>query len=371
MQNLVAKYYRTIPLLAFVWGQLTLGCRGQVPESSQIRKDSMGISLETKAANREENRELKSVITQIQDTSRAFDWFRFYNADGRCVKTLRSKEIESRHPIYQLGFPKSVSKGREFYDYYMPFEKVNYETGELTPLVDRDGKVKKLQLLSKYGMVVKKPEKATNIVGNPEKVFGDMLARITQPAGKYLARIENAVVVDAYDVLAVSRYDDFTANSLLDCAYITIYNHLGEIYKEVVITDKLLRFALVSDDGKYLVCEAYNVIANETSGGYPITSYLVVDLETKKIDHLLKPEFQQASGDDPLFADGYFQITFNTSTDLGILNNRLFIDPYSRSFYVKKYLPDMYKNRRVIQNMSFMRYEGIKEDITQFTKYSY
>lgn len=373
MQNIVAKYCRTIPLLTFIWGQLTSGCQGQTPDSFQIRQDSMGIFLETQTASRDEIRKLKSVITQIQDTSLAFDWFRFYDSDGICIKTLRSGQFELKHPIYQLNFPRYDPKDKDYFNYYYfkPLEDINYKTGELTPLANRTQKAEELQSLSKYGIMVKKPEKATHIIAKLNSGYTYWNELVTQPAGKYLARVENAVIIDAYDALVVSRYDDLTANSLLDCAYVTIFNHLGDVYKEVLIPDKLLRFALVSDDGKYMVCEAYNVIANETSGGYPISSYLVVDLNTKKIDYLSRPEFWQASGDDPLFADGYFQITFNTSTDTGIVTNRLFIDPYSRNLYMKKYLPDTSKNRKVIRGKSFVRYEGIKEDILQFEKFSY
>ncbi len=372
MRILMVKFSYVIPVLALAWGLTASGCLGQVPVSPETRPDTLIVSPSFQASKEaEKDRELKSVITQIRDTSLAFDWFRFYNSEGRCVKTLRSERLESKHPIYKLDFPKSVSKGREYCDYYMPLEKVNYTTGELIPLVNRDEKIKKLQSLKKYGLVVKRPEKATNIVGNPETVYSDILAKVTQPAGIFLTRIENAVVVDAYDVLAVSRYDDLTANSLLDCAYVTIYNHLGDIYNEILIPDKLLRFAIVSNDGKYLLCESYNVIANETTGGYPETSYLVVDLEAKEINYLSKPEFRHSRAYDPLFADGYFQISYNTSTSTGQVCNRLFIDPYSRSFYLKTYRIDSYRDRKVVQNKSFMRYEGIKEDIGQFIKHSF
>ncbi len=374
MKNSMVKFGAAKPLFTLVWGLAVSSCFSQAPVSPETRQVSQMETPTLQVSNEDKNgRELKSVITQIQDTSQAFDWFRFYNSEGRCVKTLRSGQFELKHPVYQLNFPTYDSKDKKYFDYYYfkPLEEINFETEELTPLVDRSKKIEELQSLKKYGMVVKEPEKATHIIAKLNSGYTYWNELVTQPTGKYLCKIENVVVIDQYNALSVSRHDDVLANSLLDCAHITIYNYLGEIHKEIIIPDKLLRFALVSDDGKYLVCESYNVIANETSGGYPITSYLVVDLETKKIDYLSRPEFRQARANDPLFADEYFQITFNTSTNMGQVCTHLFIDPYSRNYYIKTYHMPSYRDKKVIHNKSFMRYEGVKEDITQFTKYSY
>lgn len=356
------------PILVLILGLIVSGCWGQASELPTPNRSHSTIPLPEGQTGKEgRDTILKSVITQIRDTSLAYDWFHFYDAAGRCVKVLRSEQLESKHPIYKLDFPNSIPRGREYFDYFKPLENVNYETGELTPLVNRAEKIKKLHSLIEYGLTVKSPEKATGIIGNPDKVYTDWLGQVTQPACRYLSRIENATIIDA---LAAAQYDDFLANSLLDCAYITIYNHLGEIYKEVLVPDKLVRVALVSDNGRYLVCEYYNVISDDTSGGFPVTGYLIVDLETNKIDYMSRPEFRQAESYEPLFSDGYFQITLN-NPDIGYVCNRLFIDPFSRSFYIKTYPPDMTRSRKVVRGKSFMLYEGMKEDITQFTKFSY
>lgn len=383
------KCCKTISVLVLICGLTVSGCSGQAPASPETGlastsnpqsafSEQVPVSPETRqdtiigppSIQDDEARahELKSVITQIQDTSLAFYWFRFYDSDGQCVKTLRSGQFELKHPIYQLDLPVYDPKDKKYYDYYYfkPLEDINYETEELTPLVNRTKKIQELQSLRKYGMVVKEPEKATHIIAKLNSEYTYQFHMVTQPAGKYLCKVENATVVDD---LAWAKIHDYVKKSLLDCAYITIYNHLGKVYQEVIVPDRYVEFALVSDDGRYLLCET-TIVVDDRDGPVEETGYLVIDLETNKIDYLSRPEFRQARAYNIIFADGYFQMTFDIFSDIEIMSNRLLVHPYSRTFYIKTYLRDI-PDKKLVWGKSFMRYEGIKENIREFKKYNY
>lgn len=290
-----------------------------------------------------------------------FDEYLFYDEAGRLVKKIKHDQFESKHPIYKLDIPRAKDKNADSW-FFEPFVKFSENGSKQEPLLDPREKVRVLKSLKKYGLHVKTPEKATIILGP----HSDLRPIVSQPAKKFLIKIENASVLDAF----AEETEDFSSNALLDCSYITIYDYMGELFNEVLIPDKRVGFASISDDGRYLLCVCeYNFVWDEGVSNTP-EGVLVVDLQTKEMDYIVRKETKNhVTTTSLLFADQYFQMTFGNPWS-GSEIHRLYINPAERAYYLKTFPRDRTRkaNKRA---ESFSQFEGVREDLKEFKAFSY
>jgi hypothetical protein len=288
--------------------------------------------------------------------------YTFYDTAGNKIKTMRHDEFESRNPVFKLDLPKAPDsmKGILYFDYL-----VDYSRQEKKTIPKRNAKkiVSELSGLKKYGLTVKNPEKATIITG----LIDEKTPFITQPGGKYVTKVESASVLDAY---AAETQD--TSNALLDCSYISVYNFTGEFIKGILIPDKVVDYAIVSDDGKYMACIcSYSLVWDEGLDSKPEGVY-IVDLVTNKKTYITTPETHGSIFfNSILFADHYFQMSYGNPYS-GSKVDRLFINPYNKTYFLKNYLAEYKTPRKAIRKAtSFIQFEGMKERIEDFRAYAY
>lgn len=304
----------------------------------------------------------KSTIVLNESSDGSFSEYSFYNDSGELVKKMRHDEFESKHPIFQLNLPKTNSGNSDglYFDNFVSFSTENnkFETKKNAGAI-----ISELKSLDKFGMKVKTPEKATVIIGHP---FLDLRPIVSKPSNKFLIKIETARVLNAF----ASGTEEKT-NTLLDCSYITIYNYLGEIFKEILVPDKIVSYASISDDGKYLVCVCeYSFVWDEGLSSYP-EGVKIIDLNTKKMDYIISKEtLNRLEISSVLYDDGFFQMTFKSPWS-GEMCYRFFISPQMRAYYTKEYAPDPVRKRKAIMAKSFMQFEGVKENLNEFVPFSY
>jgi len=285
----------------------------------------------------------------------------FYDDAGRIVKKIRHDQFESKHPICKLdALKKKLPDSLRGY-HVLPLEKdKNSESGtkRLNTSIVND-----LNSLKKFGISVNHPEKASVIMGCPS----DLWPIISMPGCKYLTTIETVNVLDYSAEETEGR-----GNALLDCSYLTVYNYLGNIFKEVLVPDKIVTSATISDDGNFLMCSySYTYLWDEGVDVIP-DGILIADLSTGKLDYLSTTETKNSlSPGSILFADNYFQVTIGNPWS-GDSCVRMYINPYNRKYYIKLYEEDRQKRRRpILQAQSFIQFEGIIESPEQFNSFSY
>lgn len=302
-----------------------------------------------------------SIVVQDASDGSFSDYF-FYDDSGKIVKKIRHDQFESRHPVCRLSVlsTKTHDSLPEYY-HVLPLRKdKDSESGarRLNPSV-----VEELKSLKKLGIIVKTPEKASVIIGCPSSER----PVISLPAMKYLTTIETTCILD-YSAKEIEGQ----GNALVDCSYLTIYNYHGNIIKEILVPDKIVTSATVSDDGNFLMCSySYTYLWDEGMNIMP-EGILIADLNSGKIDYLSKIETKQSlNPGSNLFADNYFQVTIGNpwSGDSCI---RMYINPYDRKYYIKAYGEDRQKSRKpIFPARSFIQFEGVIESPLKFNSFSY
>ncbi|MDZ4710658.1 MAG: hypothetical protein SH818_19815 [Saprospiraceae bacterium] len=307
------------------------------------------------AENNKEKDPPTSTITMDVYMGGAFIEYTFYDDSGSVVKKLRDDQFESRHPMHKLNALNDTVTDAFHTLERLPTAKPG--TKGLQPKV-----IAELNSLKKLGIIVKSPERADVIIGP----VSDTRPFISMPKRKYLIHIETARVLD-YSAEETDGY----GNALLDCSYITIYNYMGAIYKEILFPDKIIDYATVSDDGNFLMCSySYTYLWDEGHNNVP-DGVAIADLRSGKIDYIStyepKNDFFPGS---VLFADGYFQATIGSPW--ASICIRLYVDPYDRKYYTKLYKKDRENSRKAIFPVrSFLQFEGVLENPKQFESFSY
>lgn len=282
--------------------------------------------------------------------------YKFYDQDGRLVKTILQDSFPVGNPIFKLKFAKN--EGRENGDYFQPLAEIDWQDGRVIQRVPKNEIEEQLLDLKKHGLFVKCPQIATRIYGSPLQT----LPVITFPSNKYLVTIENASII--CDTAAESQSK---SNSLLDCSYLSIYNNLGEVQSEILIPNKLVLYAMVSDDGKFMVCHSANSYIWDEGVQVNPTGLIIIDLEKKSI--VFNRDLQECKIEisNALFAEKYFQITFGSPYDFC---HRLYVNPYNREIYIKNYNQTA-RHNTIIVGKSFMQYGPEKENLSEFEKSKY
>ena len=301
----------------------------------------------------------KGVISETQGNQYPSKVIHFHDDAGKKVKAIREDQFPIKNPLFKLPFPKNPKPHR--YRYYLPLIELDDKTGEETLVrVSTVKKLKSFKSLNKYGLEVKEPESATDIIGNPHSSSRYMMSF----SGKYFARVEDGSVFYKF---AKEKHDSngkTMSNSLLDCSYLSVYNHTGEVIQELLIPDKLLRSGWISDDGKYLFCQ-YNVgyIWDEGVSELEI-GLLLIDLRTKEVILVDMPELKgYGSARSCSFKGGYFQVEWNEK-------NFIYLNPYTRTYYKVVYSEEDLKGKKRIDK-PFMHYEGLGVDLSKYPKYTY
>ncbi len=304
----------------------------------------------------------KSTIEMTEAPDGSFSEYYFYDDNGKMVKQLRHDQFESKHPVFKLNLPKPPSDNPDA-RFFEDFGPISTSSENPKPKINLGEKLSALRSLQKDGLIVKTPEKATSIIGHP---ILDQRPIISKPANKFLIKIETARIVDAF-----ADETEGTSNSLLDCSYITIYDYNGNVFKEILIPDKIVTFASISDDGHYLIgiCE-YSLVWDEGLSSKP-EGVLLVDLQTKEMNYVVTAETHNPfDANSVLFADQYFQMTFDSPWSGGKCH-RLFLDPIKRAYYTKTYAADPSNKRKAIMAKSFSQFDGIRENLKDFEGFSY
>jgi hypothetical protein len=326
---------------------------------------SLFLNYDSNCQNPNESNSLtqpKSTIVMQEASDGSFNEYYFYNYAGKLLKKIRHDQFESKNPIYQLDLPKTSSP--EGGDFFEGFTNHSIRENKVKSKTDIDKVVSELKRLANYGMDVKSPEKATVIIGHPNL---DQRPLISQPSHKFLIKIETASILDTY-----AEEPESGGNALLDCSYISVYNYMGIISREILIPDRIVSFASISDDGNFLLCICeYSLSWDEGLTRKP-DGVLVVDLQTNKMNFINASETKKPIyAASILFADNYFQMTFGNPWS-GEKCNRLYINPYDHSYYIKSYQSDYQKRKKpVFPASSFFQFEGTKERIEDFNSYSY
>jgi hypothetical protein len=288
--------------------------------------------------------------------------YHFYNEAGVEVKTIRGDRFAINSPVYKLNFPQTTAEERRTNAgmFYQFLADINPESGKMIPIIKTTVKVNELNSLKKSGIVVRNPEKANFILGNPLYEYHS----VTVPACKYLVKNESASVF----FLNEPERGEREGNALLDCSYLTVYNNLGNKVHEVLIPDKIVDKSLVSDDGRFMLCTyGYSVIWDEGTNTND-EGFLIINLETGEKTYFPMEEARHPSYDN-CFYDGYFQITLNSP---GRGCSRLIVDPYKRKYYLKTYDGPLREiKRQWIFGLPFIQYHQIPEDLSSFSEKSY
>lgn len=304
----------------------------------------------------------KSTIVLYEAPDGSFNEYYFYDSAGTLVKKMRHDQFESMHPVFKLNLARSLP-GNFNANFFEDLTSFSTSDNNIEPEMNPDAKLSELRSLKRFGLTVKTPEKATTIIGHPTL---DQRPIISRPANKFLIKIETARILDAF----IDESGE-GSNSLLDCSYITIYDCMGNLFKEVLVPNKIVSFASISDDGEVLMCICeYSLVWDEGLSSKP-EGVLIADLKTAEINYIVtdvtKNPFDRNS---ILFVDHYFQMTFDNPWSGGKCH-RLFIDPDKRTYYIKTYAEDPLKKRKPIMAKSFSQFEGIREDIKEFNVFSY
>ncbi len=362
-------------MLVLLLGMLG-GCQGQdttstppkstiqIPNNTTSNSENTTSSPENKhylnATLLEEKDLPKGVISETTTDRYPSKTFHFHNEDGEEVKTIREDQFPNNNPIFKLPFPKNTNL-QEAGLYYLPLSTFDEKTGKEHPQVSVAEKIRAFNTLRKYNLKVKSPETATIIMGSPN----ESMEVITPPLSQYLVRCETASIYYGYAEPSYGADDKPVSNSLLDCSYITVYNHLGEVVRKVLVPDKLISVGWISDDGKYLFGGyTFGFVGGEgisgTSGGF-----MMIDLQTETINPINIPNFEGCSWDvSGFFADGYFQMQCEST-------KFLYVNPYNRTYYTVLYDQEQIKDKQRNRYTSFTPFEGLKVDLSEHQKYTY
>lgn len=302
----------------------------------------------------------KGIISETIEDQYPSKTFHFHDDQGKEVKTIREDQFPIGNPVFKLPFPKNTDKNTASF-YFNSLSDFNDITGKEQPLVSISSKVNAFGALKEYNLYVKRPETATEIIGGPN----ESLNVVTPPSSKFLVRCERASIYYRFAKENDDAEGNVISNSLLDCTYITIYDHLGEVMQEILIPSKLIKTGLVSDDGKYLFC-GYSVGYIWDEGTSAISDgFIMVDLQTKDITPIYIPGLRECSGNiSGFFSDDYFQMQCE-----GI--KLLYVNPYTRSYYTVFYEWEKIKDKKSLLYTSFMPFEGLKIDLSKYQKRAY
>lgn len=302
----------------------------------------------------------KGFISETMTDQYPSTTFHFHNDEGKEVKTIREDQFPTNNPIFKLPFLKNTDK-QVSWRYYLPLSNFDDKTGRELPQISVAEKVKTFNTLRKYGLHVKTPETVTDIVGAPSR----SIVVITPPLSRYLVRCEKASVYYRYAKESHDANGNTMSNSLLDCSYISVYNHLGGVVQQILVPDKLIKAGWVSDDGKYLFCDytlgyIWDEGPSEVAGGF-----LLIDLSTKVVTLIEIPEFQKyVGGLFGFFADDCFQMQ-------GEGKNFLYLNPYTHTYHTIFFQWEQIKDKKHLLYQSFMPFEGSKIDLSQHQKHTY
>lgn len=360
-------------VLFFLLG-MSGGCKGQdttsPPPKSTVQIPNNPASSPNNTTSSPENKHYlnatlleekdlpKGVISETTTDHYPSKTFHFHNEEGKEVKTIREDQFPNNNPIFKLPFPKDTN-WQETGLYYLLLSTFDEKTGKEHRQVSVAEKIKAFNTLRKYNLQVKAPETATIIIGSPN----ESMVVVTPPLSQYLVRCETASIYYEYAKETRDADGRIMSNSLLDCSYITVYNHLGEAVRKVLVPDKLIKVGWISDDGKYLFCSyTLGFIGEE---GIVSGAFIVIDLQSQAIIPINIPYFQEyADGISGFFAEGYFQMQCGGKSFL-------YINPYNRTYYTVLYDREQIKDKRMTRYTSFTPFEGMKIDLSQHQKYTY
>ncbi len=300
------------------------------------------------------------VISETVEDQYPSKTFHFHDDRGKEVKAIREDQFPISNPVFELPFPKNTDKNTSS-SYFNSLSEFNDKTGKEQPLVSISSKVNAFKTLKAHNLYVKRPETATDIIGGPL----ESLNVITPTSGTFLVHCETASIYYKFAKENNDAEGNLISNSLLDCTYITIYDHLGDIMQELLISGKLIKTGLVSDDGKYLFC-GYSVGNIWDEGTSTISDgFIMIDLQTKAITPIDIPGFRECSSNiSGFFSNDYFQMQCEGT-------KFLYVNPYTRSYYSVFYEWEKIKGKRSLLYTSFMPFEGLKVDLSQYQKQSY
>jgi hypothetical protein len=341
------------------------GCDSQNPVNTpsgntQVNKDEPAPLTSTKSLTDIP----KGGIIETSTNKYPSKTYHFYDDQGNEVKTIREDQFPVKNPVLNLQFPEPIKETKDYAGRKMlvGFEE---KTGKDKPLISTAEKVKILGGLSKFHLIVKNPNSATDILGS-KRAFMEW----GPTPAKRLIHIETAIIFDRNaEVIYPDDSSSPQSNSLLDCSYLSVYDNLGKIEHEKLISNKIINSGWASDDGRFLLCDYSLGYVWDEGFDAVAGSFCMVDFQNNEFIEIDISVYNAytilgASALYGFFADGYFQMNLSNT-------EFLYLNPHTRSYFTVNFNKEQVKDKKALAHTSFMPYEGLKIDPLLYPKQSF